>query len=500
MPINYIFDQTSLNMKTSLLVRFVSLSILFTTFSCGPTDPPPPEPQFPLTNQFNYQVYWEWNELFKKLDRVATGYRPCPATRALAYLGLSAYESVVPGMPFHQSLAPLFTGLDLPQADPDVEYFWPACVSESYYYMLERLFPHLQNSPNPAAAAAFAQIAILRSSLRSEFSEGMLKLTVLERSEEFGRNIATAVFNWSKTDLVGHNVFLDPQPSGYVPPYGPGLWKPTPPNYNSALFPTYGQLRTFAMNQADLISPPPIPFSELSSSPFYAQTLEVFFTVNNINNPDPNQQDWAYNQLWISEFWSDDNLYSTFSAGTRWISIADQMVANEELNLAICAELYAKLGLTLHDLTVATWKSKYIYNVERPISYIRRVLPSDYFTAAKWKTLLNNPVTGLMGLSPAYPAYPSAHAGYGGGGAKILSSFLENTPGYTGNYNFTDLSHQYEMTFLGTPRTFSSITQMGEECAYSRIPLGVNYRMDCEAGLELGRLAAQRVLELPWKK
>jgi hypothetical protein len=38
------------------------------------------------------------------------------------------------------------------------------------------------------------------------------------------------------------------------------------------------------------------------------------------------------------------------------------------------------------------------------------------------------------------------------------------------------------------------------KCAYSRIPLGVNYRMDCEVGLEVGRLAAQLVLELPWKK
>lgn len=486
-------------MKISLLLRCISLSILFTTFSCGPTNPPPPEPQFPLTNQFNYQVYWEWNELFKKLDRVATGYRPCPATRALAYLGLSAYESVVPGMPFHQSLAPLFPGLDLPQADPNVEYFWPACVSESYYYMLERFFPHLQNSPNPAAAAAFAQIAILRSSLRSEFSEGMLKLTVLERSEEFGHNIATAVFNWSKTDMLGHNVFLNPQPS-YQPPYGPGLWQPTPPGPFWAMFPFYGGVRTFAMNQVELISAPPIPFSELPSSQYYGQLFETFHTVNTIKNPPSGLEGWAVDQQWISEFWSDDNLYSTFSAGTRWISIADQMVANEELNLAICAELYAKLGLTLHDLTVATWQSKYFYNVERPISYIRRVLPPDYPTAANWSTLLNNPVTGLTGLTPAYPAYPSAHAGFGGGGSKILSSFLENAPGHTGNYTFTDLSHQFETTFVGTPRTFSSIMQMGEECAYSRIPLGVNYRMDCEAGLELGRLAAQRVLELPWEK
>ncbi|MDO8365436.1 MAG: vanadium-dependent haloperoxidase [Saprospiraceae bacterium] len=487
-------------MKTSLRLSGISLCILFTVFSCGPTDPPPPEPKFPLTSQFDHQVYWEWNELFKKLDRVATGYRPCPAPRALAYLGLSAYESVVPGMPFHKSLAPLFQGLNIPQAEPNVDYFWPACVSESYAYMLERFFPHLEVSPNPDAVAAFKEIALLRNSLHDQYAEGDVTFGALKRSEQFGRDVATAVFNWSKTDFMGHNVFLDPQPSSYFPPNDPGLWQPTPPNFDKAFFPQYGQVQTFAMAQGDLITSPPIPFSENPSSAFYAQAFETFQTVDIIKNPDPNQESWAYSQHWISEFWSDDNLYSTFSAGTRWISIADQMAANEELNLAVCAELYAKLGLALHDATVALWASKYYYNVERPISYIHRVFPPDYHIASEWSTLLNNPVNGSIGITPAYPSYPSAHAGFAGGAAKILSSFLENTPGYDDNYVFTDRSHQYETTFLGVPRVFSSITQMGEECAYSRIPLGVNYRYDCEVGYQLGEKAAQCVLELPWKK
>jgi len=487
-------------MRTGLLLRCISLGILFSFFACGPTDPAPPEPKFPLTHQFDYQVYWEWNELFKKLDRFAPGYRPCPAPRALALLGLSAYESVVPGMPSHQSLAPLYAGLNLPEAETNVEYFWPACVSESYSYLLERLFPHLQNSPNPQASAAFEEIAILRSALRGQFSEGLRELSILERSEKFGRDVATAVFEWSKTDPIGHNLFLDPQPIFYTPPAGAGLWQPTPPDFNRALFPSYGQVGTFALGQGDKLCAPPIPYSENPSSDSYFQALEVFQTVNNIKNPPPGLENWAADQRWLSEFWSDDNLYSTFSAGTRWISIADQMVANEELNLAVCAELYAKLGLTLHDLTVATWHSKYVYNRERPISYIRQVLATDYPGASDWSTLLNNPITGFSGISPAYPAYPSAHAGFGGGGSKILASFLENTPGYDDSYTFTDLSHQFEIGFIGTPRTFSSITQIGEECAFSRVSLGVNFRMDCEKGLALGRLAALRVLELPWKK
>lgn len=485
-------------MKTNFVVKTISLSLLCFICSCGPKDPQPPEPQFPLTNQFDYQVYWRWNELFQKLDRIASGYRPCPAPRALAYLGLSAYETVVSGMPFHKSLAP-FYGLNLPQADPDLEYIWPACVSESYAYLLEKLFPHLQNSPNPAVADAFAEIAVLRDYFHGEFAEGGNKI-LLTRSEKFGHDVAAAVYTWSQTDMVGHNAFLAPYSPLYIPPTNPGNWQQTPPDYINAYFPFFGNAHTFVLNQNELLCSPPIPHSELPSSPFYAQAFESYNTVNTMNDPPPGLEDWASQQFWISEFWSDDNLYSTFSAGTRWISIADQIIAKEDLDLAICAEMYAKLGLALNDATVAVWNSKYVYNVERPISYIQQVFPADYPAAINWKTQLNNPVTGAVGITPAYPSYPSAHAGFGGAGAKILSSFLENTPGHSGNYIFTDLSHQYEINFTGTPRVFTSMAQMGEECAYSRIPLGVNYRMDCEVGLGVGRLSAQRVLELPWKK
>jgi hypothetical protein len=76
---------------------------------------------------------------------------------------------------------------------------------------------------------------------------------------------------------------------------------------------------------------------------------------------------------------------------------------------------------------------------------------------------------------------------------------FEYTPEHPGTYAFTDLCHQFRTEFLGTPRSFSSFREMADEDAYSRIPLGVHFRMDCEEGVRLGELAAQRVLNLPWK-
>ena len=175
-------------------------------------------------------------------------------------------------------------------------------------------------------------------------------------------------------------------------------------------------------------------------------------------------------------------------------------IAFEKSDLATCAELYAKLGMAMSDAGVSVWKSKYVYNVERPISYIRRVLAPKYPEAANWKPLLNNPFSGVQGLTPAFPAYPSGHSGFGGAGGRILSSLFEYNNEHPGTYAFTDLCHRDRAEFIGTPRSFQSFKELADEDAYSRIPLGVHYRMDCEEGVRLGELAAQRVLELPWRK
>jgi membrane-associated phospholipid phosphatase len=41
---------------------------------------------------------------------------------------------------------------------------------------------------------------------------------------------------------------------------------------------------------------------------------------------------------------------------------------------------------------------------------------------------------------------------------------------------------------------------MGIENAMSRIPLGVHFKMDCTAGIELGELVGKRVIALNWEK
>lgn len=443
------------------------------------------------TKTFDYKVYKSWNEKFQELDRYAKGNRPGTGPRALAYMGLSAYESVVAGMPENNSLGIEYAGLLLPKAESGQEYYWPACVNESYGYLMKRFFSQMEI----AYPTLFNSVEQLRNQLHEQYA-GQTSPEILDRSEAYGRAIATAIYEWEKHDVAGHNAFLNPQPIEYQPPVGPGLWQPTFSDFGAAMFPYWGDVRCFAMHPSDLIARPPFPYSEEEGSPFYAQAYETYSAVNNVNKNGPG----AYDAQWRAEFWSDDMVDLTFGPPTHLTAIGAQVIELENMNLAECAELFAKLGMAMSDAGVSVWKSKYLYNVERPISYIRRIFPQKFPEAATWKTILNNPLTGLKGFTPSFPAYPSGHSGFAGAGGKILSSFFEYNLEHSGTYTFTDLCHKQRVEFLGTPRTFSSFKQLADEDAYSRIPLGVHFRMDCDEGVRLGELAAQRVLELPWKK
>jgi membrane-associated phospholipid phosphatase len=101
--------------------------------------------------------------------------------------------------------------------------------------------------------------------------------------------------------------------------------------------------------------------------------------------------------------------------------------------------LYAKLGMSLTDVAIAVWNSKYIYNIERPIQFIRRNPDRNR------ETVMNHPITGIRSYTPEFPAYPSGHSGFGGAAAPVLAEYF----GY--NYSMTDKCHQYRVEFRGTP-------------------------------------------------
>lgn len=194
------------------------------------------------------------------------------------------------------------------------------------------------------------------------------------------------------------------------------------------------------------------------------------------------------NRQWIAEFWSDDIPQQTFEPSARWISIANQVVKDQKSNLETAVFLHAKLGMALCDAGIAIWNTKYVYNVERPVSYIRRLID------AKWTTGLNNKISGFSGISPSFPSYPSDHAGFGAAATGVFKSI------YGSQMHMVDKSHEFRIEFNGTPRKFESFDEMATENALSRMYLGVHFRMDIDEGMRLGNIAAEKINDLPWKK
>ncbi len=456
-------------MKTFQLFFGLMLSILlFGTIGCKKDSIDQPS----LAREYAADVPVAWNSLIEIIDRYAPGYRPPAAARMFGYIGLAAYEAAVPGMPGNRSLGNHFSGLFLPVADPNLDYHWPSAVNAAYYAMMVKAYPHISNPDK------------LRIQTLNQTMEQSLAATtepdVYARSKAFGEAVADAVFYWSKNDVIGHEAYLDPHPVNYQPPQGPGKWQPTWPDYTRGLFPYWGEVRTFAMNGSDIIAKAPLAWSEDPNSQLFKQAKETYEVVNAI------QSGQNVEGMWIAQFWSDDFQDVTFTPACRMIAITTQIVKLEKPSLDIAVELYAKVGMAMADAAIAVWNSKYLYNYERPIQYIRRNFDPN------WKTNLANPQTGESSLTPPFPAYPSGHAGFAASAAGILAGTFGN------QYTFTDNCHKERTDFNGAPRTYTSFTKMAEEDAFSRLPLGVHFRMDYDEGLRLGFLAAQRVQQLPW--
>jgi hypothetical protein len=421
---------------------------------------------------YDNSVIHDWNEVFLDVERYAAGYRPGPAPRALAYIGLAAYEGCISGMPAFNSLENLYPGLSVPHVRAGEEYHWPTVINTSTAYLMRRFFVN-------AATERMAKINALEAQNEARY-KAEVDIEVYERSRRHGEEVAAAIWEYSKTDLIGHDHYLDPfQGYNWEEHYdSPGDWRPTFPGPGKPMGGVWGGARTFAIGESDKLCRQPLPYSEAQVSDMYAQALEVYAQ---------NTPTLSYEDEWVGEFWSDDLVNLTFSPGPRWLAIGNQVLELEDSDLETALFMNAKIGLALNDASVGCWNSKYYYNVERPQTYINRVIDPS------WKPALYNPLTGDEGVTPSFPAYPSGHSTMGAAGAEVLGSIF----GYA--YGMTDNCHNNRNEFEGTGRYFGSFFEMAQENAWSRVPLGVHFRMDSEEGVRYGTEIGRKVNNLPWK-
>lgn len=413
-----------------------------------------------VKNISSTEVISSWNTAISKIEYAYGEYRPCPIATTIAYTNYAIYETAVPGMPDYRSLESTYSGLVLPKFDAKKEVNWPLAINACSAYMYKLYFPKEQ----PKVKA--------QEDLISTKYAATVSAEIVKNSVEWGQAVANAVYLYSQSDLVTFDGFLNVYPA-YPVKSGVGVWVTTPPDFTPGKFPQWGKGRTFAINEADKQIPAPMPYSKEKNSEYYGQAIETYIRTTNGNPEDK----------WIMQFWSDDIAPLTFSPPMRWLEIANQVYKATSCNLEKALVTNTKICMALNDAAIACWDQKYKWQVERPITFIQDNIDPNFTT---------NLTTD--GITPNFPTYPSGHGTFASSAAEVL------TYEFGSDYAMTDRCHEGRTEFNGTPRSFDNFYAMAEECAESRIPLGVHFRMDAKESLKLGYRIGRKVDQLPFGK
>jgi hypothetical protein len=402
------------------------------------------------TKTYSSEVAQKWLELQVRMLRLPVGPNIYGRNghRYFVYSGIALYESVVGGMPAYQSLYGQLKDMPaMPSTEPGQSYYWPASANAALAFLTRSFF-------TAAPAAQRTAIDSLENALNQEYqSDPETNTGEQERSITLGRTVGERIFDWSKTD---GSATIYPT---YVPPVRPGLWAPTPPNFPQADGPYWGLNRPMVVGALDGTWPPPPPsYSTDPASPYYAMVKEVYDISQNLT---PEQTAAAL-------FYRD---VPGFVSGTHYIYMFHQIMRDENPKLDFYAMAQAKFGVCYYEGFRGCWTTKYTYNVERPIRYIREVLNHP-----SWSPLFNN---------PGHPDYPSAHSTNAGLFAEVFESLFGD------NYSFT--LHTYDNLGMA-PRSYHSFDEMAIDIGKARVYGGIHYTVSCIEGRKQGERIATNVM------
>ena len=167
----------------------------------------------------------------------------------------------------------------------------------------------------------------------------------------------------------------------------------------------------------------------------------------------------------IAEYWDDGAGYSGTPTG-HFFTIANQIAGQQNLKLDQAMELYVKLGVAVNEAFIAAFRLKYKYNFIRPFTYIHRLIDSKFNTRI---------------ASPPFPEFPSGHSFQSGAATEIMKSIFGDS------LTIVDSTNIDRVDIDGTPRTFSSFTEMSEEVSISRLYGGIHFLKSLDESLKYGR-------------
>jgi hypothetical protein len=378
---------------------------------------------------------------------------PPPAARAMGYLGVNMYQSVVAGISNGNTLeGQLKDFANLPKPDANMEYDWETVLNNSSYIVCDEglsryMGPNTMNLKN------------LRDKINHQRDSMVANPDIFNRSKEYGTQLGNAIVDYMKSDNYDYtrenNIYESPSRTGH-----PDWYEVTDLN-QTPFEPYWGTLRPLGIDTTELcMQLPTIPFSSDTNSKFYQFVAKVYGIDTSFSEYDRT----------TSLYWADDPV-ETFTPPGHWMKIAKQQVKKNNYTLAQACELYCYLGMAEFNAGIAVWRIKYQTNLLRPKTYIAEVMNKP-----DWEPYLE---------TPPFPEYPSGHSGFSGAASNVLTH-------YFGDTEFIDSTN---MVIGLDPRPFKSFGAAAEEAAWSRMFGGIHYEAAIVDGVQIGRCMSENLLK-----
>jgi hypothetical protein len=406
---------------------------------------------------------------------------PCRAARAIAIVHIAMFEALNSIDRRYQSFAgvPAYTKVAN----------MPAAVAQAARDSLASMFPSQAYIFDGFLAADLAAIP-----------NSPAKFNGIEA----GLNACATVLAMRAADGANH-----PEPLygvDYFPLNDPGKWRQDPVTLHPlALGALWMSVDPFVMTSASQFRCPPFPALD---SPEYATAYNEVksFGGDGVNTPTVRTAD----QTEAGIYWAYDGTPSLCAPPRLYNQIATQIAAQQGSDYAETCRLLALVNVSLADAGVASWDSKYFYDIWRPVTGIRE---ADAGTGPSGLGDGNAATTGdstflplgapasnatSPNFTPPFPAYPSGHATFGG----ALFQILRRVYG-TDDIPFTFVSDEYNGVTVDNqgnvrpliPRSFTNLSQAEEENGQSRIYLGIHWSFDKTAGIAEGNQVANWVFD-----
>lgn len=270
-----------------------------------------------------------------------------------------------------------------------------------------------------------------------------------------GKTAAAAIIELRKGD--GHE-----KNGGYTPMNKPGAYQYTP-NFDWVWKPDFSYATPFTLDTlTQFRSPKPPALSSIEYTDSYNE-VKLFGGKNSTVRTE--------DQTNIAHWWAEFGEHG-------WNRIGRITAENNTLSLWKSVRMFALINVSLYDLYLVSFESKYHYDTWRPITAIHNADNDknwDTRPDAEWQPEM---------LTPPWPEYPSAHAAVGAAGAEIVAHV----------YGTHDVSFTMESVTgrdEGKVRSYTNLNTAAKDCAESRIFNGFHFRFATFEGLLQGKKVAK---------